>query len=224
MSYTLYYHPNTASLSAHWLLVELERALGVTYQLKFVDFDAGEQRSASYLAVNPKGRVPTLVASDVPYTEQAAILLTLSELHTEAGLVPMTPGAERAALLETIIFLANTLLPALRDWVYADKDGSEEGAKAVRQLARTRINQAWALLDQQLEGHDYLQGDTFSIADILAGSTVSWTKGVEKMALDGRLNVQAWVKRIRERSTWAEVKRREDGWVVREPPFEKDLV
>ena len=58
MSTTLYYSPGSASMLAHWLLIEL----GVPHELRLVDTAAKAQKSPEYLALNPNGVVPTLVA------------------------------------------------------------------------------------------------------------------------------------------------------------------
>jgi glutathione S-transferase len=60
--YVLYYMPGTASTAVHWMLLEI----GVPFDLRKVDFAQGAQRSPEYLALNPQGRVPTLLISGRP--------------------------------------------------------------------------------------------------------------------------------------------------------------
>jgi len=62
MSYILYYSPGAASLAVHWMLIEI----GVPFELRLVDIDAGAQREPDYLRLNPSGRVPTLVIEGCP--------------------------------------------------------------------------------------------------------------------------------------------------------------
>ena len=215
MSYELYYAPNTASFSVHWLLVELETLVGVSYKLHLVDFNSTAQKSSSYLKLNPKGRVPCLVVNGQGHSEQVALCQLLTERHPGAKLAPSAEGDvhERARYLETMTFLGNTLLPAMRDWAYADKDGEEQYAKGVRLLAKRRIDGAWQLLNDQLEGQEYLLGNEFSVADVLAGALVTWTRGLERLALaDGNDNVKRWIKQIQGRPSWDEARKREDGW------------
>ncbi|MCT6568506.1 hypothetical protein N4308_14960, partial [Staphylococcus aureus] len=83
--------------------------------------------------------------------------------HPEGGLAPEPGSAERAAWLELMIYLANTVLPAMRDWFYADSDGDPAGAEGVRALARRRIEEACDRLDTELaDGRDYLVGGKLS--------------------------------------------------------------
>src|ERR1700761_237456 len=159
MSYVLYYSPGAASMPVHWMLIEM----GVPFEARLVDIDAGQQHDPDYLRLNPSGRVPTLVVDGTPRHESAALLMLLAERHPEAGLAPAPGSAERAPWFEWMIYLANTLLPAMRDWFYADSDGDPAGATAVRALAQRRIEDACARLDAQFAaGHAYLAGNRLS--------------------------------------------------------------
>ena len=66
----LYYAAHTCALASHIALEEVDAA----YDTVRLDIDAGEQRSPAYLAINPKGRVPTLVTQRGTLTETPAIL------------------------------------------------------------------------------------------------------------------------------------------------------
>lgn len=101
---TLWYSPGTVALAPHIALEET----GAPYELRPLSFADGEQRGASFLAVNPKGRVPALETSEGILTETLAILAWLAEAYPEAGLRPTTPFARARALsLET--YLASTM-------------------------------------------------------------------------------------------------------------------
>ena len=224
MSYELFFAPNTASFSIHWLLVELEHLVGISYKLHLVDFNNSSQKSDWYLRLNPKGRVPCLVIDGQPHTEQVALSQLLVELHPDAKLAPPANGdlQPRAQYLETMTFVGNTILPAMRDWAYADKDGEEQYAKGVRLLAMKRIKDAWGMFDKRLEGQEYLLGNGFSVVDVLAGALVTWTVGLQRLALEDHGNVQEWIKRVQARPSWDEARKREDGWEMNEKPFEKE--
>ena len=55
--YQLHYSPGAASLLPHMML----RELGVAFELKLVDREAGAQNRPAYLALNPNGKIPVLV-------------------------------------------------------------------------------------------------------------------------------------------------------------------
>jgi glutathione S-transferase len=85
MTLTLYAgDPNSISIASHILLEEL----GLPYDLVRLDYAATEQRSANYLSINPKGRVPALATAEGILTETPAILTYLATLKPEAGLLP----------------------------------------------------------------------------------------------------------------------------------------
>jgi glutathione S-transferase len=64
---------------------------GVTYQFVSVDLMKGDQKSSGYLALNPTGRVPTLVDGDFVLWESNAILHYLAALHPEKKLGGQSP-------------------------------------------------------------------------------------------------------------------------------------
>jgi glutathione S-transferase len=209
MGYVLYYAPGAASFAVHWMLVEA----GVPFEAILVDIDAGAQRAADYLALNPSGRVPTLVVDGVPRTESAALLMLLAERHPAAGLMPAVDTPERAAWLEMMVYLANTLLPAMRDWFYADTDGDLTGADAVRALACRRIEGAWDRLDAHLARRTYLVGDRLSTADLLATMLMRWSRNMPRPATTWP-SLGAYIDRMRRLPSFVEVNRREEltGW------------
>ena len=82
--YTLYYSPGTASMCVHQALIETN----AQYRLVLVDLKAGKQREPAYFKLNPGGVVPTLLIDEVPFTESAALMMTIATRHPAAGLAP----------------------------------------------------------------------------------------------------------------------------------------
>lgn len=210
MTYELYYAPGAASMAVHWLLIEL----GVPFEARLVDVEAGAQRDPAYLRINPAGRVPTLVVDGVPHGESAALLMLLAERHPEAGLAPAPGSPARADWYELMIYLANTVLPAMRDWFYAGIDGDPAGADAVKALARRRIEGAWNRLDGLLgDGRPYLVGGRLGTADLLAMMLMRWSRNMPRPAT-GWPNLAAYAGRLAALPSFVEVNAREglSGW------------
>ena len=88
----LYGHPNFRATRALWALEEVQ----AEYEYVHLDLETGQGRSDSYLALNPAGKVPTLVDGDLVITESAAICLYLGDKFPESGLVPPIGSNERA--------------------------------------------------------------------------------------------------------------------------------
>jgi glutathione S-transferase len=192
-------------MAVHWMLIEL----GVAFEAKLVSIDAGAQRSPEYLRVNPLGRVPTLVVDGVPHGESASLLMLLAERHPDKAWAPLPGSPDRAAWLETMIYLANTLLPAMRDWFYASTDGDPAGAEAVKALARVRIEGAWDRLNARLaDGRTHLLGSSLSTADLLAIMLMRWSRNMPRPATTWQ-HLAPYIHRMRSRPSFVEVNRRE---------------
>jgi len=88
----LFYAPNACSLAPHIALNEA----GADYEAIKVDTQKGEQRSAEYLALNPKARVPSLVTDRGILTEVPVLLAHIARTFPKAELAPA-----RAALSES---------------------------------------------------------------------------------------------------------------------------
>ncbi|KVE43309.1 glutathione S-transferase family protein [Burkholderia sp. BDU5] len=206
MSYTLYYSPGAASMAVHWMLIELR----VPFDVCCINIDEGMQHSPDYRRLNPTGRVPTLVVDGVPRHESTALLMLLAERHPEGGFAPPPGTPERAAWFELMIYLANTLLPAMRNWFYADIDGDPDGADAVRAHARLQIEAAMDEFDGRLrDGRNHLLGGASpSTADFLAIVLMRWTRNMPRTVFAWP-HLARYVERMRARPSFAELTARE---------------
>jgi len=205
MSVILYGSPGAASLVVHWLLIELD----IAHELRMLDFDRREQKSPDYLALNPQGRVPTLVIDGQALTESAAIAMHLADLHPQARLAPAVGERERAAYYRWMLFCASTLMPAFRRWFYPHEPAGEEQVAAVQARALEEIEAAWAQLDAHLADHGpYLLGDQRRAADFLLTMLMRWSRNMPRPA-DRWPALAEHAKRMKALPSFAEVYRRE---------------
>src|SRR5439155_6774292 len=108
---TLYFSPGSSSMATHIALNEI----GVPFEAKLTALHRNEHRAADYLAVNPEGKVPTLMIDGRPLTEVAAGLWYLARRHPEAGLLPQHGDIEaEARVISWMSFIASTIHPARR--------------------------------------------------------------------------------------------------------------
>jgi glutathione S-transferase len=178
--YSLYYSPGAASLVVHWLLIEL----GVPHELRLVDTKAGQHKGSDYLALNPNGVIPTLVADGKPLYEAAALVLHLADRHAASGLAPALDDPQRGPYLQWMLNLANTLQSPLRLWWYP-QDIDALQPEAVRDGARKRIEATWDRLDAHLATHGpYLLGDRLSAADFYLAMLMRWTRSMPRPGHD----------------------------------------
>jgi glutathione S-transferase len=141
---TLYYTPGASSMATHIALHEV----GVPFELKLIELHRHENRKPDYLAVNPEGKVPTLVIEGgEPLTEVVATLRYLARRYPAAGLLPHHGdiGGE-ARVISWMSFIASTIHSARR-----------AGDKPWREVFR--------LADARLGRNDWAVG-RYSIADI----------------------------------------------------------
>ena len=105
---TLYFAPGASSFAPHIALYEI----GVPFEAKPMSFKQNDMRKPDYLALNPEGKVPTLVVDGRPLTEVAAILFYLAKRYPETGLLPPDDIEAEAQALSWMSFIASTLHPA----------------------------------------------------------------------------------------------------------------
>src|SRR5258708_21237858 len=80
-TFTLHFAPDTC---ARVPLIALEE-IGCPYRIEIVAFAKGQHRSPDYLALNPQGKVPTLIVDGRPLSENVPILSWLARAFPEAG-------------------------------------------------------------------------------------------------------------------------------------------
>lgn len=170
---TLYYAKGTSALAAHILLEEA----GAQYSLIDVPLSEGAHKRDSYLAINPKARVPALATAEGVITENPAILTYIAATHPQAGLLPATPfvRAQADAL--------NAYLCATVHVAYAHKFRGARWADDADAIAAMQAKVAENLRDCAglLEAH-YLQGpwalgEKFSLCDAYLALVPRWLAG-----------------------------------------------
>ena len=106
MSLTLYYAPGACSFIPHTLL----ECSGAPFDPVWVKLHKGEQQSAEYKAINPRGQVPVLVDDGHVVTQILAIIGYLNDRFPELHYLPSEPLA-RAKVMETLAWMNNTIHP-----------------------------------------------------------------------------------------------------------------
>jgi glutathione S-transferase len=198
--YTLYYAPGSASLVVHLTLLEI----GAPHTLERIDIEAGQQRSAAYLALNPNGVVPTLVFDGVPHGEAAALTMLLVERHPMATLAPTPDSPQRGAYLQWMFYLANSLQPLFRQWFYPG-DHLPAAADSVKEAARIGIEKCWSRIDAHLATHGpYMLGERFSVVDLFALMLMRWSRNMTRPATDWP-HLAALAAQLKARRSWKQV-------------------
>jgi glutathione S-transferase len=131
---TLYLTPGASSMAPHIALYEI----GVPFETKVIQLSRKENRTPEYLALNPEGKVPTLVVDGRPITEVAAILFYLAKRYPEAQLLQAADLETEAHAISWMSFLAATAHPS--------RTRGLEYATQIFGIADRRLGaRAWAL-------------------------------------------------------------------------------
>ena len=162
---TLYHNPKSRSASARVLL----EALGVPYDVQTIDFANGQNRTPEFLALNPLGKLPTLVHDGAVITEQVAITIYLADRFPAAGLAPAVDDLLRGPYLRWLAFYAACFEPALMDHAFqrTPLDPATSPYRDYDTVIETLV--------AQLGRGDYLLGDRLTAADLLWGTGLRWT-------------------------------------------------
>ncbi|MGQ7246079.1 glutathione S-transferase family protein [Halomonas sp. V046] len=195
-SIDFYTHPMSRGQIARWALHET----GADYDEHLIDYGPA-MKSADYLALNPMGKVPTIVHDGAVITECAAICLYLAQAFPEADLLPRT-AAERADYLRWSFFAAGPLEQAIvsqsMGW-NAGGDSQLEGRLGFGSFERTV-----ATLSAWFAGHDHVCGGRFTAADIYVGAQVDW--GLQFGTIEETPALVAYAQRLRQRDAYQAAK------------------
>lgn len=171
---TLYYAPRTCALASH---IALEDA-GVDYEAKRVDFGKTEQQSPAYLAVNPKGRVPSLVTPHGILTETPAILAYIAQTYPQAGLAPLDDPFAFAQVQSFNSYLCSTLHVAhahgTRGYRWADDEASYADMK--RKVPKS-VTACFEMVETRMLKGPWVMGDRYTIADAYLFTVAQWLEG-----------------------------------------------
>jgi glutathione S-transferase len=164
---TLYGGFPTRATRAEWAL----RELGLEFeQVAEPDLD-----SAEFRALNPNGKVPTLVDGTVVW-ESLAVNLYLARRYGSGSLWPRDDALQTLVLqwsFWVVTELEETLLVVLRNRAMLPEDERDSSAA---DAAVEKATPALRVLDQSLEGRDYLVGDGFTIADLNVAAIVLFAR------------------------------------------------
>jgi len=158
----LYMTPGSCTTGIHLLLEELDLA----FEVALVNLLAGDQTKPDYLAINPKGTIPTLLRDDgSALTEFQAIAFWLARKYPRAKLLPADIEGE-ALVIEAMDYCVGTLHMQgfARIFTTANFTPNEADHPAVQAKGREIVARGFEIMNERLVGRDYLAG-SFSIAD-----------------------------------------------------------
>ena len=163
---TVYSAPNTRAIRVIWVLEEI----GAKAEIKSMPYPP-RQHAPDYFAVNPTGMVPLLIDGEVRLSESMAICDYLATKHGSPLVVPPN-DPERPQFLQWLWYGESTLMTPLSrlnivrqvERQFERKGGPE--VEAIIAGARDHVGERLKMLEQRLEGRDFLAAGRLTLADI----------------------------------------------------------
>ncbi len=133
-----------------------------------------------YLAINPRGEVPSLRLSDNSLmTESAAIVIYLADLYPSAQLAPALDSPLRAAYLRWMLYFASAVYMADLRYFYPARHSIDASAQeGIKTKAEIDLNRDFEIFAKELGNGPYILGEMFSAVDLYAAMLLSWAPDV----------------------------------------------
>ncbi len=161
-----YYNPMSRARMVHWALEES----GLAYEIKLLNLEKKEHKTPKFLAINPMGKVPTIVHRGTAITEAAAILTYLGDLKTETPLAPTLEDPRRGSYLRWMFFIATCFEAAVFEKNHPRKEVVNPG-----RLGFGSYEDTMNTIETSLKPGSYLLGDQFTYADLLLAGQLGWS-------------------------------------------------
>jgi glutathione S-transferase len=174
----LFYGVGACSRASHITLEEV----GAQFEPIRISLKDGDQRKPEYLALNPKGRVPTLVTDHGVLTETPAILAYIGQTFPHANLVPGNDAFGFARIQAFNSYLCSTVHVAHahkgRGARWTDDQAAIEAMKA---FVPKSVAACFDLIENEMFKGPWVMGDAFTICDPYLFTVSQW---LESDAID----------------------------------------
>ena len=170
--------------------------LALPYRVHPINIGKGEQFAPDYVAINPNGKIPSLVDSDGPdaspvaMMESGAILIYLAD---KTGKLLAKTGWQRYVALQWLMFQMGGVGPIFGQVHHFLRAAKEPVPYAIERYTK-ETQRLYGVLNARLQDHEYLAGE-YSIADI---ATYPWVARYEwhKTNLADFPHVKRWFDAI----------------------------
>jgi glutathione S-transferase len=175
--FTLYMRSGSGSAAVEAVLAECgaESAL--------VDVPRSGQDYEDYLAINPRGEVPSLRLPDNSLmTESAAIVIYLADLYPAAKLAPSVNSPLRPSYLRWMLYFASAVYMADLRYFYAARYSIDASAEpGIKAKAEIDLDRDFDIFAKELGQGPYILGEVFSAVDLYATMLLSWVPDIKAL-------------------------------------------
>ncbi len=199
--FKLYYNPITVNSIKVMLLCN---ALKIVPEYKNIELQKGEHKSASFLQLNPDGRVPVLIDGGFVLNESAAILQYLAHKY-QSTLWP-NELEHQAQVLKWLFWQGNEWNKVVGAYAHHQVvlphwRNSQPESFSAQHLAK--FEQVMSTFNGALNVKEYLVGNHLTLADISIGSYLIFAAEAN-MPLDKYQHVRRWLENLQVTPWWQE--------------------
>jgi glutathione S-transferase len=196
----LYFSPGACSLSPHIVL----REAGLPFTLEKVDLTTHKTaQGVDYYTINPKGQVPVLELDNGDRLSEGPIVAQyVADTAKNADLMPLAGTHARYRVMEWQNYVTSELHKSFTPLFNPDVNAEAKGVVA------KLLKKKYQWVATQLEGRQYLTGNTFTAADAYLFTVSGWAKHVN-LDLSDLAGFQAYLSRVAARPAVKEAMRAE---------------
>jgi glutathione S-transferase len=167
-------------MAPHFIL----EALNIDFELILVNRQTNAHKSNEYLALNPSGRIPTLIDEQLVLFESAAICIHLAESNPSARFIPNIGSKNRAKFFQWMMYLTNTVQAEFMFYFYPNRHTNSSNALANMTLIQEeRITNMFGLLDNEVRHKVFLIGNIITACDFFLFMLAIWANEFKKPPL-----------------------------------------
>jgi glutathione S-transferase len=159
----LYHAPQSRAFRMLWFLEELGRP----YRVEPIDLNKGDHKKPYFLALNPMGKVPTLIDQGIPIAETGAMMVHLADKYSPGELAPLFKEPSRADYLKWLFFAAGVMEPAFGEKFF-------KWDLPPRRVAWGSFASMEETVTAGLAPGPWLLRDQFTAADVYVASNLHW--------------------------------------------------
>jgi glutathione S-transferase len=172
-----------------WCLAELDLA----YERIDAGMAFGKNNEPAYLAMNPNGRVPTLVEGDFVLWESNSVMRYLAMAYGRGSSVYPEAPKRRAGVDRWLDWTLSTVQPVDRPvfWALVRTPPDKRDMAAIQKDVDAEAV-VWRIADAQLASRRFIEGDDFTLADIALGAYARRWLGVEGVSKPKLAHLDRW--------------------------------
>ncbi len=170
--------------------------MGLSYEHIAQRYQGGATHTPEFLALNPNGHIPVLDDDGIIVWESMACALYLARrfgANQSGSIAPHTHSEEAQSLRWTFWTVTELEKDALTVLMHRLAMPAEQRKPELAQAAEKRLATPLRVLEQHLQGHRFMAGERFTVADVTVSSVVNWVRPAAAL-LASLPHTQAWLQ------------------------------